>query len=94
MLRFAAAAEIVESDLWTSKFPHIERFTPVSPMPDQPKREYRVVEQQQGYVVQSRDVGLDRWTDGPIFLSEEKAEEAMRRLAGPTRDVDSDDRSF
>jgi len=50
-------------------------------MEDQPKREYRVAEHQEGYVVQSRHVGLDRWTDGPIFLSAEKAEEAMQRLA-------------
>jgi hypothetical protein len=52
-------------------------------MADQPKREYRVAEHQEGYVVQSRDVGSHRWTDGPIFLSEEKAQEAMQRLATP-----------
>jgi hypothetical protein len=60
-------------------------------MADQPKLEYRVVGRQDGYVIQRRDVGADRWTDGPIFLSEEKAEEAMRRLAGPSLNDDGDD---
>jgi hypothetical protein len=60
-------------------------------MVDDAKREYRVAEHQEGYVVQSRIVGSYWWRDGPIFLSEEKAVEAMHRLAGPNQDVDGDD---
>jgi hypothetical protein len=56
-------------------------------MVDDPKREYRVVEHQEGYVVQSRKIGSHQWTDGPIFLSEEKAGEAMHRLAALSGDV-------
>jgi len=50
-------------------------------MTDERKREYRVRVHVEGYVVQSRIVGSLHWTDGPVFLSEEKAEEAMQRLA-------------
>ncbi len=60
-------------------------------MVDAAKREYRVAEHQAGYVVQSGIVGSHWWRDGPIFLSEEKAVEAMRRLAGPSQDIDGDD---
>ena len=45
----------------------------------------------EGYVVQSRIVDSHRWRNGPIVLSEEKAVEAMHRLAGPNQDVDGDD---
>ena len=38
-----------------------------------------------------RIVGLHGWRVGPIVLSEEKAVEAMHRLAGPSQDVDGDD---
>jgi hypothetical protein len=48
---------------------------------DQPKMEYRVRVHDEGYVVQSRAVGSQHWKDGPVFLSEEKAQEAMHRLA-------------
>jgi hypothetical protein len=54
----------------------------------EPKREYRVAEHQEGYMVQSRAAGSHRWNDGPIFLSDEKAVEAMHRLAGSNPDVD------
>ena len=60
-------------------------------MVDDAKREYRVAEHQEGYVVQSRIVGSRWWRDGPIFLSEEKAVEAMHRLAGPSQDIEGDD---
>jgi hypothetical protein len=53
-------------------------------MADRPTREYRVREHDEGYVVQSRAVGSTHWTDGPVFLSEEKAQEALRRLADAT----------
>jgi hypothetical protein len=59
-------------------------------MVDDAKREYRVEEHQEGYLVRSRIVGSHRWTDGPIFLSEEKAEEAMHRLAALNEDVGDD----
>jgi len=51
-------------------------------MTDGPKTEYRVRVHDEGYMVQSRAVGSPHWTDGPVFLSEEKAQEAMHRLAG------------
>jgi len=54
-------------------------------MVDDAKREYRVAEHQEGYVVQSRIVGSHWWRDGPIFLSEEKAVEAMHRLEDRTK---------
>jgi hypothetical protein len=59
----------------------------------EPKREYRVAAHPEGYVVQNREVGSRRWTEGPIFLSREKAEDAMRRLAGLDDDgsPDNDD---
>jgi hypothetical protein len=57
---------------------------------DQPKREYRVAEHREGYVVESREVGSRRWTEGPIFLSREKAEEAVHRLAGLDNDGSGD----
>jgi hypothetical protein len=60
-------------------------------MVDDPKREYRVAEHQEGYVVQSRTVGSHRWIDGPIFLSEEKAEAAMNTLAALDQDAGDDD---
>ena len=60
------------------------RVIRVFPMTDQPPKEYRVREHDEGYVVQSRAVGSTHWTDGPVFLSEEKALEAMRRLADAT----------
>ena len=50
-------------------------------MTDGPKTEYRVRVRDEGYVVQSRAAGSPHWTDGPVFLSEEKAQEAMQRLA-------------
>jgi hypothetical protein len=61
-------------------------------MAEQGKREYRVKEHNEGYVVQSRTLGSHQWIDGPVFLSEEKAQEAMRRLADasqsePRRDL-------
>jgi len=62
-------------------------------MVDDAKREYRVAEHQEGYVVQSRIVGSHWWRDGPIFLSEEKAEAAMNRLAALDQDVCDDDHS-
>ena len=62
----------------------------VSPVVDEPLREYRVREHQEGYVVQSRSAGAHRWTDGPIFLSEEKAQEAMRRLAETQQDLNGE----
>jgi single-stranded DNA-binding protein len=47
---------------------------------DKPEREYRVAAHHEGYVVQSRTVASNGWIDGPIFLSQEKAEAAMHRL--------------
>jgi hypothetical protein len=61
---------------------------------DKLERQYRVVKHPEGYVVQSRTVASTGWVDGPVFLSQEKAEEATHRLVAWNEDRGNDENSW